>query len=107
VVHVPSLPQPQRIVRAELPGVAGRYGNGSDRDRPRDEALAAVRAVTTDARLLGIQAGVAMDDPHGISGPTVELLKAAGADMQVAAEHAAEVRARLESQGARYDEQAE
>jgi hypothetical protein len=107
VVHVPSLPQPQRIVLAELSGVAGRYGNGSDRDRPRDEALAAVRSVTTDARLLGIQAGVAMADPHGISGPTVELLKAAGADMQVAVEHAAEVRARMESQGTRYDKQAE
>lgn len=103
VVQVPRLPQRQRIVLAELSGVAGRYGNGSDRDRPRDEAVAAVRAVTTDPVLLGIQAGVALADPHGISGPTVELLKAAGADMQVAAEHAAEVRARLERQGARYE----
>lgn len=103
VVHVPSLPQPQRIVLAELSGVAGRYGAGSDRDRPRYEAVAAVQAVTTDPVLLGIQAGVAMADPHGISGPTVDLLRAAGADMQVAEQHAAEVRARFESQGVRYD----
>lgn len=60
-------------------------------------------AVTTDSTLLGIQAGVAMADPVGISSPTVELLKAAGADMHVAEQHAAEVRARLESQGTRYD----
>ncbi|MET8312321.1 hypothetical protein [Micromonospora sp. NPDC005173] len=81
----------------------GRYGSGTDRDKPRAEALAAVLAVTTDSTLLGIQAGVAMADPVGISSPTVELLKAAGADMHVAEQHAAEVRARLESQGTRYD----
>lgn len=83
--------------------VAGRYGNGTGRDAPRAEAIAAVREVTTDPRLLGIQAGVAMADPTGVSGPTVELLEAAGADMQVAAEHAAEVRERFEQQGIRYD----
>lgn len=103
MVHVPSLPQRQRIVLAELSGVAGRYGTGTDRDVPRDQAAAAVREVTTDPELLGIQAGVAMADPHGISGPTVELLRAAGADMELAAQHAAEVRARLESQGIQYD----
>ncbi|OKI47243.1 hypothetical protein [Micromonospora sp. CB01531] len=103
MVHVPSLPAADRLVLAELSGVAGRYGNGTDRDRPRDEAIAAVHKVTTDPRLLGVQAGVAMADPHGISGPTVELLEAAGADMTVAAEHAAEVRERLEAQGTRYD----
>ncbi|RLK13335.1 hypothetical protein DER29_4353 [Micromonospora sp. M71_S20] len=95
MVHVPSLPAWQRIKLAELSGVAGRYGIGSDRDAPRDEAIAAVHAVTTDPELLGIQAGVALADPHGISGPTVELLRAAGADMRLAEAHAAEVRARL------------
>ncbi|GAB3186781.1 hypothetical protein FHX75_111319 [Micromonospora palomenae] len=60
--------------------------------------------MTTNPRLLGIQAGVAMADPHNISGPTAELLKAAGADMLVANAHEAEVRARLESQGTRYDD---
>lgn len=94
MVHVPSLPQRDRLILAELSGVAGRYGTGHDR-APRAEAIAAVHQVTTDPQLLGIQAGVAMADPHQISGRTVELLQAAGADMQVAAEHAAEVRARL------------
>lgn len=83
--------------------MAGRYGCGTDRDKPRAEAVAAVHAVTADATLLGIQAGVAMADPTGISRPTVKLLEAAGADMQVAEQHAAEVRARLESRGTRYD----
>ena len=104
MVHVPSLPQADRLILAELSGVAGRYGHGTDRDKPRAEAIAAVHQVTTDPQLLGIQAGVALADPHGISGPTVELLEAAGADMHLAAEHAAEVRARLESQGSRYDD---
>lgn len=96
MVHVPSLPQRQRIKLAELPGVAGRYGIGAGRDRPQEEAIAAVRAVTTDPQLLGIQAGVALADRHGISEPVVRLLEAAGADMAVAEQHAAEVRARLE-----------
>lgn len=104
MVHIPSLPARDRLVLAGLSGVAGRYGIGSDRDAPRDQAVAAVHEVTTDARLLGIQAGGAMADPRGISGPIVELLEAAGADMAVAAEHAAEVRARLERQGTRYPE---
>ncbi|MFI2650216.1 hypothetical protein [Micromonospora fulviviridis] len=103
MVHVPSLPARDRLVLAELSGVAGRYGSGSDRDRPRDEAVAAVRAVTTDPELLGIQAGVALADPHGISAATVELLEAAGADMMVAEEHAAQVRARFERTGIRFD----
>ncbi|WP_330438829.1 hypothetical protein OHB44_28060 [Micromonospora sp. NBC_00821] len=103
MVHVPSLPATDRLTLAGLSGVAGRYGTGSDRDAPRDQAVAAVRQVSTDPRLLGIQAGVALADPKGISGPTVELLQAAGADMEVAAQHAAEVRARHERAGIRYD----
>ncbi|MCX5066889.1 hypothetical protein OOJ91_13640 [Micromonospora lupini] len=103
MVHVPSLPAADRLVLAGLSGVAGRYGTGSDRDTPRDQAIAAVREVSTDPRLLGIQAGVALADPQGISGPTVELLQAAGADMEVAAAHAAEVRARFERAGIQYE----
>ncbi|QDY06176.1 hypothetical protein FJK98_02530 [Micromonospora sp. HM134] len=103
MVHVPSLPARERLVLAELSGVAGRYGTGVDRDVDRDQAVTAVRAVTDDPVLLGIGAGTAMADPLGISGPTVQLLAAAGADMDVAAQHAAEVRARLERQGVRYD----
>ncbi|MFI6332905.1 hypothetical protein ACIBBG_31940 [Micromonospora chersina] len=103
MVHVPSLPARDRLVLAELSGVAGRYGAGAERDAPREEAIAAVHQVTTDPELLGIQAGVALADPHGISGPTVELLQAAGADMTVAEQHAAEVRERLGRAGIRYD----
>ncbi|WP_018908747.1 hypothetical protein [Salinispora arenicola] len=95
MVDVPSLPQRQRLLLAELSGVAGRHGTGDRRDAPREVAVAAVRAVTADPVLLGVQAGVALVDPHGIHGPTVALLQAAGADMAVAEQHAAEVRERL------------
>jgi hypothetical protein len=105
MVQVSRLPARERLVLAELSGVAGRYGTGADRDAPRDQAVAAVREVTTDPRLLGIQAGVAMADPHQTSGPVVELLRDAGADMGLAEQHAAEVRARLEGMGIRYDQQ--
>ena len=99
---MPSLPQRHRLILAELSGVAGRYGTGADRDAPRDTAIAAVREVTTDALLLGIAAGVAMADPHGISVRTVELLDAAGADMAVAHKHAGEVRERFKRAGIQY-----
>ncbi|WP_018214730.1 hypothetical protein [Salinispora vitiensis] len=99
MVDVPSLPQPQRLVLAELSGTARRYGTDGMRDAPREVAVAAVRAVTEDPVLLGIQAGVALVDPHGINGPIVELLQAAGADMAVAREHAVEVRQRLDRSG--------
>jgi hypothetical protein len=104
MVHVPSLPAGERLTLAGLSGVAGRYGTGSDQNAPRDQAVAAVREVSTDPRLLGIQAGVALADPQGISGSIVELLQAAGADMELAAQHAAEVRARLEQSGVHYQQ---
>ncbi|MDM4721440.1 hypothetical protein QTQ03_18210 [Micromonospora sp. WMMA1363] len=95
MVHVPSLPQSQRLVLAVLSGTAARYGIGDRRDVPREVAVAAVHSVTTDPVLLGIQAGVALVDPHGINGQIVELLRAAGADMTVAQQHAVEVSERL------------
>ncbi len=67
-MDVPSLPQPQRLILAELSGVARRYGTDGMRDAPRDVAIAAVQAVTEDPVLLGVQAGVALVDPHGING---------------------------------------
>ncbi|NIL56702.1 hypothetical protein [Salinispora arenicola] len=94
-MDVPSLPQSQRLVLAELSGVARRHGTGDRRDAPREAAVAAVRAVTDDPVLLGIQAGVALVDPHDINRPIVDLLEAAGANMAVAEQHAAEVRERL------------
>ncbi|WFE41965.1 hypothetical protein [Micromonospora sp. WMMD998] len=103
MVQVGKLPQGQRLVLAELSGLAGRYGTGTGRDVDHEQAVAELRAVTTDPVLLGIAAGTKMADPQGISRPAVELLAAAGADMQVAEAHAAEVRARLKSQGIRFD----
>ncbi|MET8908407.1 hypothetical protein [Micromonospora sp. NPDC004551] len=103
MVHVPSLSQRDRLILAELSGVAGRYGTGADQDAPRDAAIAAVRDVTTNAWLLGIAAGVAMADSHGMSLRTVELLDAAGADMAVAHHHAGEVRERFKRAGIRYE----
>ncbi|SBT65812.1 hypothetical protein GA0070622_2825 [Micromonospora sediminicola] len=95
MVHVPSLPETDRVVLAEVLGVAGRYGTGRDRDASRREALSQVRAVCVDPWLLGVAAGtVAVGIPSGCAEPTVELLRNAGADMGVAADHEAEVRAR-------------
>ncbi len=96
---MPSLPQPQRLLLAELAGIANRYSIGEGRGLPPEVAIAAVRAITDDPVLLGIQAGVAMADPYGVSQPTVELLQAAGADMTIARQHATEVRERLERIG--------
>ncbi|MEU4367566.1 hypothetical protein [Micromonospora chersina] len=101
MVQVGKLPAGQRLVLAELSGLSGRYGR--ERDVDHDQAVAELRAVTTDPELLGIAAGAKMADPTGVSGPAVELLEAAGADMAVAAAHAVEVKARLESRGIRYD----
>ncbi|WP_196247665.1 hypothetical protein [Salinispora tropica] len=58
-MDVPSLPQRQRLLLAELSSVARRYGTDGMRDAPREAAVAAVRAVTDDPVLLGIQAGAA------------------------------------------------
>ena len=77
-----------------------RYGNGTMRHADRAEALAAVLEVTSDPRLLGIEAGHAAVDPHGIQGAVVELLRAAGADMATAAMAEKELRARLGQRGA-------
>lgn len=95
------LPEAQRLKLAELSGVAARWGNGDRRDAPRVEAVAAVHEVTTDPWLLGIEQGSAAADPQGISGPIVELMRAAGADQAVAAEHEATSRARLRGMGIR------
>lgn len=102
MVNIALLPEAQRLVLASLSGVAARWGIGDLRDAPRDQALAAVHEVTRDPQLLGVEAGAAAADPKQISGPIVELMRAAGADMQVAAEHEAETRARLTAMGIRY-----
>lgn len=101
-MDVARLKRAQRLTLASLSGVAARYGAGEERDAPRAQAIAAVHAVTRDPVLLGIQAGAAAADPQGMSGPIVDLLHAAGADMAIAAEHEATIRARLTAMGIRY-----
>lgn len=93
-VRVSRLPRPDRLLLAELSGVAGRYGHGTMRDTPRAEAVAALRSVSTDPRLLGIACGHAMVDPHGVQAAMVDLLRQAGADPAVAELAAAELRTR-------------
>lgn len=98
-VRPDKLPQDERLVLAALSGVAARYGWGTMRDAPRDEAVAAVHEVTADPRLLGIECGHALVDPHGTKAGTVDLLRAAGANPEVAAAAEAELRARRAAQG--------
>lgn len=98
------LTQAERLALAELQGIARRYTTGRDQDRPRGEALDELRAVTTDARLLGIAAGAAAADPSGTGGPVAELLLTAGADRNVVDEHAAATRTRLTAMGIQYHE---
>lgn len=101
-VRPDKLPRADGIELARVSGVASRYGNGTMRTADRDVALAAVHAVSTDRVLLGIAAGHALVDPHGINGAVVDLLRTAGADMEVAAAAEAELRARRAAQGARH-----
>ncbi|WP_433295601.1 hypothetical protein ACQP2F_36225 [Actinoplanes sp. CA-030573] len=84
LAYVPRLPPDQRLTLRELAAVVHRYGAGEMRDAPRDEALAAIAEVTRDPVLLGIQAGTEAADPRGVAGRVAELLRDAGADMQVA-----------------------
>jgi hypothetical protein len=101
-VRVGRLSAAERLTLASLSGVSARYGWGTQRDAPRDEAVAAVREVTTDSRLLGIVAGQAAVDPYGTRRAEVELLLAAGADPDVAAAAEAELRTRLDRRQTRH-----
>jgi hypothetical protein len=93
------LSQRDRIALARLAGASARYGWGPDRDVPRETALAKLRDITTDPVVLGMAAGACLVDPDGYKWPAVELLREAGADMTVAAEHAEDVRRALRVEG--------
>jgi hypothetical protein len=82
-----------RIALARVGAVAARYGHGNAADAPRAEALAALREICTDPVVLGIAAGAHLVDPYGYKHRAVDLLREVGADMTVAQEHAAELRA--------------
>lgn len=97
-----GLPRSDRMTLAALGGTAARYSVGNRGDTPRDEAVAAVHEITTDPRLLGIQAGLCAADPTGTTGPVVRLLVDAGADLAVATEWEQATRARLRGLGITY-----
>lgn len=101
-MDVARLPQAQRLALAGVQGVARRYTAGTDRDRPRAEAIAAVHSETADPMLLGLAAGAMAADPQRSMDSAVALLLEAGADPAVAAQHELEVRGRLEATGVRY-----
>jgi hypothetical protein len=94
-VDVGRLPRAERIALAQLQGAAVRLARGHrDPGEPTDPAIA-LRTISTDPMLLGLAAGV-LEEHHSAA---VELLRAAGADMQVAADHAAWIRDRRARRG--------
>lgn len=95
----PELSDRQRMQVAEATGTASRYGIGRDRHRPREQALAELRKITTDRVVLGhVLAGylyrVETESPG--YGPVVELLREAGADEAAAAAELARLRERIQ-----------
>lgn len=93
-----SLTARQRMQVAELAGTAGRYALGGDRDRPRDEAVAALHEITADPVVLGHVLGgflYRVETESAGHAAAVELLRAAGADEATAAAHLAALRERL------------
>lgn len=73
---------------AYLTGVADRYAIGADRDRPRDEAIAALHEITRDPVVLGHAMGGFLHRAATESGgwtAAAELLRQAGADEDIGA----------------------
>jgi hypothetical protein len=83
-----DLDRKRGLLLAEISGIGQRYCRGTASGRPRDEALAAMYAVTRDPVLYGLALGAALSDleqfPQWGSG-LVELYRAAGPDEHVAA----------------------
>lgn len=83
---------------AEIAGTASRYALGGDRDRPRDEAVAALHEITRDPVVLGHVLGgffYRVETKSAGHAAAVELLRAAGADEATAAVHVEALRERL------------
>jgi hypothetical protein len=62
MVYIPGLPKNQRMALARVTGAAEHWGFGDRRDRPRDQAVAALHAITRDPFVLGIGQGEAQAD---------------------------------------------
>jgi hypothetical protein len=90
MVYIPRMPSDQRMALSRATGAAELWAIGRYRDRPRDEAVAALHEITRDPFVLGVGMGLALADDHPA---VVELYRAAGADEAAAAEHEADLRA--------------
>lgn len=91
MVDVGRLPRAERLAIAQLSGTAARHAAGAG----EGDAVAALHAISGDPTLLAIAAAAYLaeeHDPRAVE--ALRLLRAAGADEQVLAEHAEQVRAR-------------
>lgn len=90
MVNVGRLPGAERIAIAQLSGVAARHARG----RGDGDPVAELHSVSRDPRLLGIAAAACLvqADRNRHEAEALRLLRAAGADEQVIAEHAEQVR---------------
>jgi hypothetical protein len=82
-VRTPDLPNGKRITAAKLAGMISRLKTGQ---APLEVQLAEVWALTRDPEILGHEMGcrLGMENPTPADAAAVELLRAAGADEEVA-----------------------
>lgn len=107
-MRFPDLPTgTDPLAPARLQGTVSRLAAGSDRDVPQDQAVAELRTITTDPRVLGhVLGGYVVRQERSESGTwarAVRLLRAAGADEAAAATVAVWQRERRERQGGLLD----
>lgn len=108
VVRPPDLPSSgDRLAAARVTGSVERLGIGKDKDVAEDQAVAELRAITTDPHVLGhVLGGYVVRQERSESGAwarAVRLLRAAGADEDTAATVAVWQRERRERQGGLLD----
>jgi hypothetical protein len=85
-VQFPDLPHDKRLTAARLSGSVRALAAGRLAHLSRDEKLAEIRALTGDPEILGHQLGVHLGAayPTTADATAIDLLRAAGADEQVA-----------------------
>jgi hypothetical protein len=89
VVDKVTLTAEQRVELDQIMGIGQQWTFGNCPDRPREEAIAALHAVTRDGVVLGVALGVALAAFEIDGWPSycelAELYRAAGADDHIAA----------------------
>jgi hypothetical protein len=84
-----TLTAERRVALERIMGIGQQWTFGDCSDRPREEAIAALRAVTCDGVVLGVALGVALAafefDGWPLYCKLAELYRAAGADEHIAA----------------------